>query len=300
MAALILAMIWLAESAYWLTLLLSIPLGGLLVRCFIIQHDCGHGSFVESKLANDIIGRCMSLVTVTPYALWRRVHAKHHATSGNLEHRGSGDIDTLTVREYLERSPASQLRYRFYRNPFFLFLVGVPTFFVILQRLPWGHPLGFRDSWKSVLGLDLAIVLIYGLLGLLISFKVLLMIALPSIVVASAVGGWLFFIQHQFEDAHWEHADTWDFQVAAVYGSSYYVLPRILNWFTGNIGLHHIHHLNSLIPNYRLQECLDASPEFKALNRLKLRDSFGCARLTLWDEDARRLIGFSDLKTATR
>ena len=153
-----------------------------------------------------------------------------------------------------------------------------------------------RESWKSVFGLDVAIVAFYGLLGWLISFKLLLLIAVPAIIVASAIGGWLFFIQHQFEDTSWDSAESWDFQIAAIHGSSYYELPAVLNWFTGNIGLHHIHHLNSMVPNYRLQECLAASDDFKSLNRLSLLESFKCARLTLWDEERRKLIGFSDLR----
>lgn len=289
-------MIWLGDTHPLLTAMLAVPLGGLLVRCFIIQHDCGHGSFFPSRTANDVIGRCMSLLTVTPYGLWRRVHAQHHATSGNLDKRGAGDIGTLTVREYLARTWLGRLQYRVYRNPFFLFFVGVPAFFTLIQRLPWYHPLPARETWRSVTGLNAAILAFYGVMGWLIGFKLLAMIAIPSIVVASAIGGWLFFIQHQFEETHWQPAGEWDFQVAAVHGSSYYALPSVLNWFTGNIGMHHIHHLNSMVPNYRLRECLESSEVFRTLNRLSLFESFKCARLTLWDEDRRRLIGFSDLR----
>lgn len=295
-AALLALMIWLGDRHYWLTMLLAIPLGGLLVRFFIIQHDCGHGSFFASRRMNDLVGRCMSVLTVTPYGLWRRVHAQHHATSGNLDRRGAGDIVTLTVQEYMALTRLGRLRYRIYRNPLFLFLVGVPAFFLLLQRVPWGHPMPIRESWKSVFSLDAMIIAVYGLLGLLISFKLLLLIALPAIVVASAIGGWLFFVQHQFEETHWESMPEWDFQIAAIHGSSYYELPAVLNWFTGNIGLHHIHHLNSMIPNYRLKECLAASNEFKSLNRLTLFQSFKCARLSLWCEERRRLIGFGDLE----
>lgn len=287
-------MIWVGDTHPFIIALLAIPLGGLLVRFFIIQHDCGHGSFLASRRWNDIIGRVASIFTVTPYGLWRRVHAQHHASSGNLDRRGAGDINTLTVREYLALSPAARFRYRIYRNPAFLFLVGVPAFFTLIQRSPFWHPLSVRDTWRSVMGLNLAIVVVYGTFGYLVGFKLLAMIALPSIIVASATGGWLFFIQHQFEETHWDHGKEWDFQVAAVQGSSYYALPPILNWFTGNIGLHHIHHLNSMVPNYRLHECLAASPEFQALNKISLFESFKCAHLTLWDEDRRQLVGFSD------
>jgi omega-6 fatty acid desaturase (delta-12 desaturase) len=297
---LVAAMTWLAEVSWPLMLLLAFPLGGLLVRCFIIQHDCGHGSFLPTRQANDLVGRLMSLLTFTPYALWRRVHAQHHATSGNLDRRGIGDIKTLTVEEYRSLGTLGKLRYRIYRHPAFLFLLGVPAFFVLVQRLPWGHPLTAKDCWRSVIGLDAAIVVVYGALAMLIGLKILIMIALPSLIVASAIGGWLFFIQHQFEETNWEQKEEWDFQVAAVHGSSFYDLPPVLRWFTGNIGLHHIHHLNSTVPNYRLTECMAAMPELAEINRLTLRESLKCARLTLWDPEARRLIRFSEAALLAR
>lgn len=296
--ALLAAMLATVENAYWATLLLAIPASGLLVRFFIIQHDCGHGSFLPSRAANDFVGRAISVLTMTPYGLWRRVHAKHHATSGNLDRRGYGDINTLTLAEYRELSPMARLRYRIYRNPLFLFPIGVPFFFTILQRVPWGHPLDPKESWTSVFGLDLAMVIFYGLLGYLIGYMNLLLIALPMIVMASAIGGWLFFIQHQFDDGHWDASDEWDFQVAAIRGSSYYALPKPLEWFTGNIGLHHIHHLNSVIPNYRLQDCLADSPEFQEMNRITFWESLKCARLAVWDEAQRRLLTFSEAHAA--
>jgi acyl-lipid omega-6 desaturase (Delta-12 desaturase) len=176
----------------------------------------------------------------------------------------------------------------------------VPAFVVILQRWPWGHPLPAREIWRGVVGLDAAILAVYGVLALLIGLKVLLVIALPTLICTYVVGGWLIFVQHQFEATHWDEDDNWDFQTAAVHGSSHYVLPGILNWFTCSIGLHHIHHLNSMIPNYRLKECLAASPVLQSINRLTLVESFRCARLTLWDESARRLVGFGDLKRVAR
>ena len=292
---LVIAMIWLAERALWLSILLGIPLGGLVVRFFIIQHDCGHGSFLPSRRANDIVGRIMSVLTLTPYGLWRRVHALHHAGSGNLDRRGAGDIETLTVREYLALARRKRLQYRIYRNPFFLFFMAVPAFFVVMQRLPWGHPLPTREAWRSVVGLDLAIVAVYGIVALIVGLKMLLVLATPTILCASMIGGWLFFVQHQFEDTDWETGESWDFQVAAVRGSSHYDLPRVLNWFTGNIGLHHLHHLNSMIPNYRLPECQRSLPTQPPVTRLGLFESFACARLALWDEDQKRLIPFSAL-----
>lgn len=295
---LIAAMFATVRTSYWLTLLLAIPAGGLVVRAFIIQHDCGHGSFFSSRRLNDFTGRCMSVLTMTPYGLWRREHAQHHATSGNLDKRGAGDIDTLTVKEYLALPTFGKIRYRIYRNPLFLFGIGVPAYFLLLQRLPWIHALSARDSWRSVVGLNLALVAIYGPLIYFFGASDVLLIAVPMIHLASAAGGWLFFIQHQFEETTWEKAEGWDFQVAALLGSSFYDLPKLINWFTGNIGLHHIHHLNSMIPNYKLHACLNASPELKAINRLTLMDSFKCARLKLWDEDQQKLVGFGDIRTA--
>jgi omega-6 fatty acid desaturase (delta-12 desaturase) len=289
------AMFATVEHAYWATLLLAIPAAGLLVRAFIIQHDCGHGSFFASRPLNDFVGRCMSLLTMTPYRLWQREHAQHHATSGNLDRRGAGDIDTLTVGEYLQLSSLQKIRYRLYRHPLFLFGIGVPAYFVILQRLPWLHALPPRETWRSVAGLNIGLVAFYLPLVYFFGLSNVLWVGLPVLHIAAAAGGWLFFIQHQFEETTWDKAEGWNFQVAALLGSSYYKLPRVLNWFTGNIGLHHIHHLNSMIPNYRLTACLDASPELQAINKLTLRDSIRCARLKLWDETQRRLIRFDEL-----
>lgn len=298
LALLIAGMFATVRTAYWATLLMALPAAGLLVRVFIIQHDCGHGSFFSSRRLNDFTGRCMSVLTMAPYSLWKREHAQHHATSGNLDRRGAGDIDTLTVDEYLELSPLGKLRYRIYRNPLFLFGLGVPAYFIILQRLPWFHALKPRDAWKSVMGLNLALIAFYGPIFYFFGFKDVALVMLPIVHLASAAGGWLFFIQHQFEDTTWEKTEGWDFQVAALLGSSFYDLPKVLNWFTGNIGLHHIHHLNSMIPNYKLQACLKASPELQAINRLTLRESLECARLKLWDSKRNRLIGFNEIEAA--
>lgn len=298
LAILVAAMFATVENAYWATLLMAIPAGGLLVRVFIIQHDCGHGSFFASRPLNDFVGRCMSVLTMAPYSLWKREHAHHHAASGNLDRRGAGDIDTMTVAEYQALSKLGKLRYRLYRNPLFLFGLGVPAYFMILQRLPWFHALPPRDAWKSVMGLNLALAVFYAPFVYAFGLSNVLFVVLPVVHIASAVGGWLFFIQHQFEETHWEKAEGWDFQVAALLGSSFYDLPKVLNWFTGNIGLHHIHHLNSMIPNYRLQSCLNDSPELKDINRLTIRDSLKCASLKLWDESRQRLISFKELQSA--
>ncbi len=298
LALIVVAMFATVRDHYWATILLAIPAAGLLVRAFIIQHDCGHGSFLASRKLNDLLGRCMSVLTMAPYGLWRREHAQHHASSGNLDRRGAGDIDTMTVKEYLAQPPLEKLRYRLYRHPLFLFGFGVPFYFMVLQRTPWLHALAPSESWKSVMGLNAALIAFYGPLIYAFGLSDVLWVALPILHVAAAAGGWLFFIQHQFEEAHWDQAESWDFQVAALLGSSFYDLPKVLNWFTGNIGLHHIHHLNSMIPNYRLQACLEASPELQSINRMTLRESLACAQLKLWDEDARCMIRFDELPRA--
>ncbi len=280
------------RDAYWLTLLLSIPASGLVVRLFIIQHDCGHGSFLKTPGENNFIGRLISVLTVTPYGVWRRQHAIHHATSGNLDKRGVGDITTLTVKEYKALSPSKKFRYRLYRNPVILFGFGVPFFFMFIQRQPWAQGLAFKDSWRSIMGLNAALAVFYGSLIAIFGWSDVLFIAWPILHLATAAGGWMFFIQHQFEDSHWDEGEEWDFQIAAVHGSSYYILPPVLSWFSGDIGLHHIHHLNSMIPNYRLAECLSASPELQNINRITLAQSFKCVGYKLWDEESRQMVGY--------
>ena len=288
-----------AYEYYWLSALLTLPAAGLLVRLFIIQHDCGHGSFFRSRSANDLLGRVISLFTLTPYSNWRRAHAIHHATSGNLDRRGMGDVSTLTVAEYRALPRFRRVAYRLYRNPVIHLLIGPPYQFILRQRIPLGWSSPFREIWRSVLSLNAAIAALYGGVVLLFGFEPLLIVYLPIMVIASWIGGWMFFVQHQFENTYWEREENWDFHVAALLGSSYYVLPKILNWFTGNIGLHHIHHLNGKIPNYRLRDCLKASPELQRISRLTIAESFKSVRLALWDEDQHRLVGFRSLKTAS-
>lgn len=289
------AMLATVDTMYWLTLVLAIPAAGLVVRLFIIQHDCGHQSFLPSRQGNDLVGRCMSLFTMTPYGLWRREHAIHHANSGNLDRRGVGDIDTLTVAEYQALPAWRRIAYRVYRHPLFLFGFGIPFYFLVLQRLPWFHGLSAKDAWRSVLALDLALALAFGALSVFVDPLHIAMVGLPVVFMAAAAGGWLFFVQHQFEGTYWARNSSWDFQTAAVLGSSYYDLPSLLNWFTGNIGLHHIHHLNGTIPNYRLQECAAAIPECRQINRITLMSSLSCVKLTLWDEAQRRLVRFAEV-----
>jgi len=288
---------WLfAEHAYWLTLLLAIPAAAFLVRLFVIQHDCGHGSFFKSVLANNVAGRILGVITLTPYDYWRRTHALHHATSGNLDRRGIGDINTLTVAEYRGFSRWGRFAYRFYRHPIVLFGLGPAYVFVLKHRLPLDLPLARREMWLSVLATNLAIAASMTALMLAIGPIGLLKIQAPMILMASSLGVWMFFVQHQFEPAHWQRDGEWNVQVAALQGSSYYALPRVLRWLTASIGLHHVHHLCSRIPNYRLQDCVVQIPELAPhAHRLTLRESFHCARLALWDEQHGRMIRFCDL-----
>lgn len=287
-----LAMYHALSISYLLTLLLAVPTSGMIVRIFIIQHDCGHGSFFNNSTANDWTGRALSIFTITPYAYWRRLHALHHASSSNLDKRGYGDIDTLTVAEYNALDFSGRLKYRIYRNPFFLMFIGGPLHFAVLQRLPLAFEKPSRQMWISVMGLNLALVLFYGSIIFYIGWAAFLAMAIPVAMLTSAAGIWLFYIQHQFEDTHWANAEEWDRKSAALYGSSYYRLPKILQWFTGNIGIHHVHHLCSSIPNYRLQECLDDEPELKTINVLTIRESLRYASLSLWDEEMKKLVPF--------
>lgn len=286
------AMYFSLSVGYWLTLLLAVPLAGFALRFFVIQHDCGHGSFFPSKRANDITGRIISVLTITPYAYWRRLHALHHASSGNLDRRGFGDINTLTTDEYRALTPARRLTYRVYRHPAFLLAVGGPVHFLLLQRLPLTLRTPAREMWTSVMLHNLAMLAVYGTLLAHLGWQNFLVMVVPVLVAAAAMGVWLFYVQHQFETTSWDGNGQWTRNSGALNGSSYYVLPPVLAWFTGNIGLHHIHHLCSHIPNYRLQECLDAMPALKSINRLTIAESLRTARLALWDPAQRKLVGF--------
>lgn len=295
--ALLIVMAMASDGHYWLTLLLSIPTAGLLVRLFIIQHDCGHGSFFTSRAANDLLGRTLCVFTLTPYGSWKQGHAAHHASTGNLQRRGRGDVDMLTIAEYEALGPLKKLGYRLYRNPLVMVLLGAPIYFVLLQRLPTGPAFRDRDARRSILSLDVALVIAFGLLMAMIGVVPVLATYLPVIIIASWFGSWLFYVQHQFEGAYWEQDSAWNFHTAALTGSSYFELPPVLQWFSGNIGLHHVHHLCSRIPNYRLQACLDTAPELDGIaKRITLRESFGCWRLALWDEQRRLMVGFRDAK----
>jgi acyl-lipid omega-6 desaturase (Delta-12 desaturase) len=282
------------SSSYWLTLILAIPTAGFLVRIFIIQHDCGHHSFFRSRRSNDRLGGFCGLFTLTPYYLWRRSHSRHHASSGDLSHRGHGDVWTLTVDEYRQLPYLGRLRYRLYRNPLFMFVVGPAALFMLRQRVTTGIPRTWQRERKSVHMTNLGILVVLGMAWCTIGIPTFLMVHLPIVMLGAAIGSWLFFVQHQYEDAYWQSHNNWDFSQSAFEGSSYYRLPRVLQWFTGNIGFHHIHHLESRIPNYNLPSCYAAVPEFRRAVTLGLWDSVKCARLKLWDESRQRMVTFDE------
>jgi omega-6 fatty acid desaturase (delta-12 desaturase) len=284
--------------SYWLTLLLALPTAGLLVRIFAIQHDCGHRSFFHSQRANDLLGTACSLLTLTPYHLWRRTHSRHHASSGDLNHRGHGDIAVLTVDEYLGRSKMGRLRYRLYRNPFVMFVLGSSYLFIVQHRFTFGIPRGWRRERIGVYATNAALLAIAVAASLTIGLSNFLLVHVPLVVLGAAAGSWLFYVQHQFEHAYWQPHAEWDFTSSALEGSSYYRLPVVLQWFTGNIGFHHIHHLDSRIPNYNLAACHASEPEFQRVVTLGLRDGWSCMRLKLWDARKQRMVTFSDARAA--
>jgi acyl-lipid omega-6 desaturase (Delta-12 desaturase) len=278
--------------SYWLTLVLAVPTAFLLIRLFIIQHDCGHGAFFRSTRAAEIVGSILGVLTLTPYHYWKKTHAMHHATTGNLEHRGFGDINTLTVDEYLARSPWGRFKYRVYRHPAVLFGFGAILHFFVLHRIPTIVPKTWARERRSILWTDVGLAGFIVLMGMMVGFREFALVQLPIALLSTSIGVWLFYVQHQFEPTYWEHDPAWVYDDAALFGSSYYRLPKLLQWATGNIGLHHIHHLNARIPNYRLQAVMDSNPELRQVTTLTLGDSFRCVRLVLWDERKRKLVPF--------
>ncbi|WP_404710532.1 fatty acid desaturase [Sphingomonas sp. MMS24-J13] len=286
----------LVRAEIWAGLLLAIPAGAFLLRLFLIQHDCGHGSFFRRRTANGWVGRIIGMVTLTPYEFWRRSHAHHHAGTGNLDRRGLGDIDTLTVAEYRGLDRWKRWGYRLYRHPAILFGVGPAYQFLLCHRLPAASTRRSWRPWASTMGTNLAVLGLVGVLMWLCGVRTVLLVQLPITLVAASIGMWLFYVQHQFERTSWDRNEDWNFQRAALHGSSYYDLPHILRWFSANIGVHHVHHLCSAIPFYRMPEVLRACPELKTVGRLGLRDSLAVTALALWDEKARRMVSFRDAR----
>jgi omega-6 fatty acid desaturase (delta-12 desaturase) len=293
------ALAWVTLSVgYWLSLPIALLAAGFLVRLFMIQHDCSHGAFFRHRLANDWVGRVIGVLTMTPYGHWRRAHAMHHATSGNLDRRGLGDVDTLTVREYQALPFWRRLAYRLYRHPLVMFGVGPAYLFILQQRVPFGMMRAGWGPWFSTMTTNLAIAIVAATLIWLIGVKAFLLVHLPIILLAGSIGVWLFYVQHQFERTSWDDDEEWNLHTAALHGSSYYELPAILRWFTANIGVHHVHHLCSRIPYYRLPRALRDHPELREVGRLTLLQSFRCVRLVLWDEAQRRLVSFREARAS--
>jgi acyl-lipid omega-6 desaturase (Delta-12 desaturase) len=281
------------EVGYWLTLLLAVPTAGFMVRCFIIFHDCCHGSFFRSIKANDRLGLVLGVLVLTPYYEWKHDHAIHHATAGDLDRRGIGDVYTMTVEEYLAAPWYKKAGYRIMRNPLILFTVGATIVFAVTHRF-WRPGAGKRER-SSVVWTNLAIAGLVGWLMLEIGWAAFLMVELPVLLIACGAGVWMFYIQHNFDPTYWERHQNWDFFNAGMDGSSFYKLPKVLQWFTGNIGFHHIHHLSPRIPNYKLEKCHNENPVFQ-IEPLTIRKSMKSLFFRLWDEREKMLVGWEALK----
>jgi acyl-lipid omega-6 desaturase (Delta-12 desaturase) len=294
-AVLLILMYFSLSVSYWLTLALAVVASGFMVRIFIIFHDAGHGSFFTSQRANDITGIITGIVTFTPYYAWRHSHAIHHATSGDLDRRGVGDVWTMTVAEYVAAPRTTRAVYRFFRFPVVTMGLGPLFMFLISHRLYDTSTTEAREK-HSVVYTNLALLLIVVVAALTIGLDKYILIQLPIVWIGGAAGVWMFYVQHQFEGMVWEHHDKWDYVTAALVGSSFYKLPQPLQWFTGNIGFHHIHHLSPRIPNYYLEPCHKSDPMFQAVKPLTLRSSLKSLSLRLWDEQQHRLVGFGGIK----
>ncbi|WP_101068531.1 fatty acid desaturase [Roseovarius salinarum] len=280
----------------WLALGLSVVNALFLVRVFMIQHDCGHGAFFRPRAVNDWVGRALGVLTCTPYDVWRRKHAIHHATAGNLDARGTGDIPTLTVEEYRAMRWPMRLAYRLYRNPLVVFGLAPTYVFVFQNRLPFGV---MRDGWRvwvSAMATNAALAVAVTGIVWLGGWAALWLVFVPTLLVAASIGIWLFYIQHQFEHTHWDRGEDWQLHESALHGASHYDLPAVLRWFTANIGIHHVHHLYARIPFYRLTEVLRDHPPLAEAQRVTLRESLHCARLHLWDEGRQRLLSFAEAR----
>ncbi|WP_281709397.1 fatty acid desaturase [Phaeobacter italicus] len=286
---------WSLSVSYWLTLALSLPIAAFLLRLFTIQHDCGHGSFFRNRHVSDWVGRIIGVLTLTPYDVWRRTHSIHHSTHGNLGKRGMGDIHTMTVAEYRASGRWGQFMYRLYRHPITLFGFGPGYLFFLQNRIPYGL-MGQARYWISAMGTNLTIVLALAAIWYFGGLMPLLLIFVPATLIAATAGLWLFYVQHQFEATTWEDDSNWQLHDAALHGSSHYVLPPVLQWLSANIGIHHVHHLYSRIPFYRLPQVLRDHAELAEGNRMTIRESLANARLHLWDEDAKRLVSFSQAR----
>ena len=288
---------WALSISPFLAVALAVLNSGFLLRLFVIQHDCGHGAFFENRTLSDWVGRALGVLTLTPYDVWRRTHSAHHASAGNLDKRGMGDVLTLTVAEYRDRSVYGRLRYRLYRNPLVLFGLGPVYLFFFKNRLPLGLMRSGWRYWISALATNAALAT--GLTAIFYAGGAgpVFAVFLPTTVIAASIGVWLFYVQHQFEETSWDFDPDWQLQDAALHGSSHYVLPAVLRWFTANIGVHHVHHLQSRVPFYRLPEILRDHPRLNESQRLTLMESLRSVGLQLWDSRSRRLVSFAEART---
>ena len=291
------ALAWMALSvSAWLALALAMLNGAFLVRIFIIQHDCGHGAFFKNRQAQDWLGRALGVLTLTPYDVWRRTHSIHHAHHGDLDRRGIGDVLTLTIEEYRARGLFGRLMYRLYRHPLVMFILGPSYLFLLQNRLPFGLMKSGWRYWTSAMGTNAMIGIAIGLIIWFGGLWPVLLIYLPTSLIAATLGVWLFYVQHQFEETHWSKGEDWQLHDAALEGSSHYVLPQPLRWFSGNIGIHHVHHLYSRIPFYRLTEVIRDHRALAEAQRLTIRESLASARLHLWDAAQGKLMSFKEAR----
>jgi omega-6 fatty acid desaturase (delta-12 desaturase) len=279
---------------YWLALVWAVPTAGMLLRMFVLQHDCGHGALFRDQRANHAVGVALSTLTLTPYHCWRRQHALHHATNGQLDHRGFGDVTTLTLDEYAELSFGRRLFYHVYRHPLVLMVIGPVFYFALFQRLPWAVPAAWHRERRSIHLTNALVIMSLVAAAAVFGPMTVAKLHLPVVAIASSVGAWLFFVQHQFLPTYWERDTTWEHARAAVEGSSFLDLPWLLNWMTASIGYHHIHHLDSRIPNYALAACHAAHPALRSAQRLTLMEGLRCTRLKLWDESTQEMITFRE------
>ena len=284
------------DISYLLVLALAVPAAGFLVRVYILFHDCTHGSFLPTKRANAWLGNALGLLVFSCFSSWRHNHAVHHATSGDLDRRGVGDVPTMTVAEYRTLSWRGRLAYRLFRNPLVMFGIG-PTYAMVVQPRLISRSARPRIR-RSIMVTNVALIALVGGLCLAFGWREYLLVQVPTVLLAGAAGVWLFYVQHQFEDAYWQSSETWSYADAALQGSSYLKLPRVLQFFSGNIGFHHVHHLSARIPNYNLQRAHDENPVFHDVPTLSLWDGLRAVRLKLWDEERGRMVGFAEARRA--
>ncbi|MFV2001565.1 MAG: fatty acid desaturase [Paracoccaceae bacterium] len=289
---------WALSISYWLAFGLAVANGFFVVRLFAIQHDCGHSAFFRNRHIGDWVGRVLGVLTLTPYDVWRRSHSIHHSSSGNLEKRGMGDVHTMTVHEYRALSRSGRLMYQLYRHPLVLFGLGPVFIFFLCNRVPFGLMRNEWRYWTSAMGTNLSIAVALGVIVFFGGWMPLLLVFLPTSIAGATLGVWLFYVQHQFEQTQWDQNENWDLHDAALHGSSHYVLPGVLQWMTANIGIHHVHHLYSRIPFYRLTEVLRDFPQLASAQRLTVRESLGCVWLQLWDERERKLLTYAQARDA--